>query len=215
MRILLLALLSSAAAGCYNPDFGNMPGFFCRISDGVDACPSGTTCSSAGQCVKVTGGGNNAPVVPKTGAPYTGPSNDPKLTMASSCPDAQLEPNDTMDSAKDFPVTVDAASTPKLVRLSICPNNSGDVDMFRVAVPSTSFMMAEIFYDISYGDLDVAILDSTGRIISSDGSSISNGCTVASVSTANYYVLIEGANNTAVNRYDARIRLFSQTRACP
>jgi|GEM_PF-2714907 len=216
MRILILALLASASAatGCYNPDFGDMPGFFCRVADGDNACPSGTTCSSSGQCIKTSGGGGNAPSIPKVGAPYTGPVNDPKLTDAAACPDAQLEPNNNIDTAKDFPVTVDAASSPKLVRLSICPKGSGDVDMFRVAVPSSSFMMAEIFYDISYGDLDVAILDSTGRVISSDGTSVSNGCTVASVTTANYYVAIEGANNTDVNRYDARIRLFSATRTC-
>ena len=155
------------------------------------------------------------PVIPKTGTPYTGPTSDPKLSTPQSCPDTTLEPNNTISTATDVQATVDAANAFKLVRLSICPVGAGDLDMFHVTStrPGTT-LMAEIFYDISYGDLDVAILDSSGAIIASDGSTNSNGCITSPLGVGEYYVAVAGANN-AVNRYDARIRLFSQPQFCP
>jgi len=153
--------------------------------------------------------------IPKSGPAYTGTVNDPKLSQASDCPDSQLEPNDALDDAKDFPLSVDSY-TPKLVRLAICPFGNNDVDVFRIAVASSgATLMAEIFYDISYGDLDVAILDDTGAIVASDGTSVSNGCATTTTAVAVYYVVVTGANHSAVNRYNAHFRLLSTPLACP
>jgi hypothetical protein len=75
--------------------------------------------------------------------------------------------------------------------------------------------MAELFYDITYGDLDVGVVDSSGRLLAVDGTAITNGCVTASVQKNTYYVVVAGANNVDANRYDLRIRTFSSAPACP
>jgi hypothetical protein len=215
-----LALLSLLAGACYNPDFGSTGtmGLFCHPDDSP-ACPDGSACMQQGndyRCVTTTTGtssnNNNIPTIPKTTT--STPTSNAMLDTTADCPDTALEPNDNLSQARQFSITPDSASTPKLVRLAICPKGSGDVDVFAIPVPSSGLtMMAELFYEVSYGDLDVAILDNNGNMVSYDGSSTSNACTTASVSAGTYYVAIQGANGQ-VNRYDARIRLFSSPHPC-
>src|SRR5581483_9981769 len=100
---------------------------------------------------------------------------------------------------------------------SICPTGprpetgQHDVDFYEVDTTTLSTssltMMAEIFYDVSFGDLDVGIFDSNLMRIASDGSAVTNGCTAATIpapsmsmpSMNKFYVLVVGANNQDVN----------------
>jgi hypothetical protein len=182
--------------------------------------PSASTDLAGAMAASVT------PTIPKTGAPYTGPQADPLLGDATQCPDANLEPND--GPAPDghplaFTPTPDQP-TPKIVKLAICPTGNSphtgkhDVDWFVVdntTGPSSLTLMAEIFYDITYGDLDVAILDSALHVLAVDGSAQTNGCAAALISQGRYYVVVAGANGVDSNRYEALIRTFSTAKSCP
>ena len=75
--------------------------------------------------------------------------------------------------------------------------------------------MAEVFYDITYGDLDVAVLDAGGTVLGSDGTAVANACATAPVSGAGtYFVVVVGANDVDVNRYDLRVRTFTKITTC-
>jgi hypothetical protein len=230
MRFTLLLASLALVAGCYNPALGPL-GFYCHPDDNP-ACPDGAMCKQVGndfRCVNTSGGvgdlGIMSGLIPKTGAPYTGLRNDPGLADVMSCPDTGLEPNDGDKSPVSAPAPTPDTATPKVTKMSICPKGNRpdtgahDIDYFKVDTttftPATLTLMAEVFYDITYGDLDVGIFDSTGRLMSSDGSSTTNGCTAASITQGIYYVVVVGANNMDVNRYDLRIRSFSMSRTCP
>jgi hypothetical protein len=194
-------------------------GLFCHPDDSP-ACPDGSVCMpTAGgtlyQCVTTSSsgmkGGGTIPTIPKT--TMSTPVADPMLNTTADCPDAALEPNDTLAQARTFNITPDSTSTPKLVNLAICPKGANDIDVFAIPVPSSLTLYAQLFYDVSYGDLDVAILDNNGNMVSYDGSSVSNACTTTSASAGTYYVVIEGANGQ-VNRYDAKIALYSTAHPC-
>jgi len=238
---LLAVGLAGLAASCYNPTLQTGPGlgYYCHPED-VPACPSGQECMQKGsefRCVTpgVVGGGGDGGggdnLIPKTGAPYTGSHNDPGLVDVKSCPDntPQLEPNDSASTAVDL-TTGSLSPKPdtspgKLTMLSICPKGNRpdtmrhDVDYFKIDTSMLSqsqlTLMAEIFYDISYGDLDVAIFDSDGKLKSADGTAVTNGCTAATLQPGVYYVVIAGAGDVDVNRYDMRVRTFSMSRSCP
>jgi hypothetical protein len=236
--IRVVALASILVAGCYNPTPSPNEGYYCHPED-TPACPQGQQCVQVGntyRCRAMTGGGGGdggmiSGTIPKTGNPYTGQKNDPGLNMLKDCPDntPALEPNDGASTA--IPLNGTSVEPKpdqaigKLTMMSICPKGPRpetmvhDVDYYKVDTttytPSSLTLMAEIFYDISYGDLDVGIFDETGRILAADGSAVTNGCSVATVSAGVYYVVIVGANNTDVNRYDMRVRTFSSTRSCP
>ena len=77
--------------------------------------------------------------------------------------------------------TPDATNTPKLTKMAICPKGANpttkrhDVDYFRIDVGAgVATVMAELFYDITYGDLDVAVLDAGGTMLGSDGTAVTN-----------------------------------------
>src|SRR5262245_7628892 len=226
IRALLLASL--VAAGCYNPALPPI-GYYCHPEDDP-ACPMGSVCMQAMgayRCVATVGmntdGGMLSGTIPKTGLPYTGTKNDPGLNTLKDCPDndPRLEPNDGTSTAVDL---TNSSLSPKpdmqvgkLTMMSICPKgprpdtNFHDIDYYKVdtstfGTTGTLTIMAEVFYDISYGDLDVGIFDSTGRLLAGDGSSMTNACTVASIGSGVYYVVVAGANNVDVNRYDMRVR---------
>jgi hypothetical protein len=224
------------ACGCYTPNLGPV-GFYCHPEDSP-SCPDGYSCKMIGsdfRCVASASdaGLSSSSLIPKTGAPYSGPHNDPMLSSLSSCPDyssdptASLEPNDDTAHAVDLAANppIPDMPTPKLVHLAICPTGPNpatgnhDVDYYKIDTTSfgqpTLSMMAEIFYDITYGDIDVGIFDSTGRMLAGDGSAVTNGCVAASVGSGVYYVVVVGANNMDVNRYDVRIRTFTASHQCP
>lgn len=226
-RIGFLFASALLATSCYAPEFPNGQGLFCKVAGPNDpapdapACPEGQKCSG-GRCVKDSGGGGTASVdIPKTGM-YNGIKNDPRLNAATDCPDTRLEPNDTIDRALQAPDPIPDGMVPKIVMMSICPAGKKDVDWFLVDLSdrakfpqSTLSMLAQIFYDVSYGDLDVAIFDENARMLASDGSAVSNGCAAFSVNPgAKYYVAVAGANGTDVNRYDLHIRTFTASRTC-
>src|SRR5689334_6795864 len=106
MRSTLLCLsIATLAAGCYNPDFGDV-NYFCRAANDP-ACPDGTTCKpfvetrttpprmefrcqrpTAAATYDMAGG-----LIPKTGV-YTGTHQNAMLNIPTDCPDSSLEPND-------------------------------------------------------------------------------------------------------------------------
>lgn len=238
MRLLSFsgALLAALAlgAGCYNPALFTVTGdggFYCHPNDNP-ACPDGTTCmpmgdGTTGRCLPsaTMNGPGGGVSIPKMGS-YTGPMNDPMLSDASSCPDKSLEPNDDMTSAVTAPAPMPDQSTPKITKMAICPTGPNpatglhDVDYFKVetkSLPAESLTLkANVYYDVSYGDLDVAIFDSSGKLLASDGSAVSNGCVAASImgGGSDYYVVVVGANNKDVNRYDIRIASFTSQVTC-
>jgi len=215
-----LALLSaSLLAGCFSPKVVS-GGFACNPDD-VPACPSGYICVD-NRCVNGT-----PPVrIDKSGAAYTGQHTDPGLDTTADCPDEGLEPNDGATLPDGTPVLVMApvdAMTAKLTKMAICPKGlrpstkRHDVDYFRLDVGAgVATIMAEVFYDITYGDLDVGIFDAGGTLLGSDGTAVANACATAPVSGAGtYFVVVVGANDVDVNTYDLRIRTLSKITTCP
>jgi hypothetical protein len=222
MRALLLLSAATLIASCYNPDIMD-GGYRCFPPPASDpnrpVCPDGYSCVQ-NLCVKSASGGSMSLSIMKSGPPYTGMHIDPGLNDPNMCPDAALEPNDSPTTAIEFEAPLDAMN-PRITKMAICPtgNNpltgSHDVDYFKIntagAAVSQMTLKAELFYDISYGDLDIGIFDKNGRSLSTDGTAVSNGCVSALVGADTYYVVVTGANNMDSNRYDLRIRTFTST----
>jgi len=218
----LLAMPVAFAASCYNPTFGS-PGYFCNPDDAVP-CPSGTTCKLSGgdyHCLKSSGGNNNnntgALEIPKTGS-YAGTKQDPELNSASDCTDAPLESNNNLNAATDISASVTINGGGTWINMqAICPKGSSDIDYFLYdstgSPQSQIYLKAEIQYDIQYGDLDLAIVDAEGSVMTSDGSFKSNGCTVASIGNGKFYVGVLGADGD-VNRYQIRVRAYTTPQSC-
>lgn len=214
-----LVLLALGTLGCFHPNITN-GGFRCDAT-AAEPCPAGFRCVND-RCI------DGAPVihVDKTGPAYSGPHADPGLTTASDCPDATLEPNDGPAPPAGQPIVVSLtpdAITARLTAMAICPTGANptagtrrhDVDWYRVELPPTvTTLMAELFYDITYGDVDVAITDAAGVMLASDGTARSNGCVTAAASGGTYYVVVVGAYDTDVNHYDIRVRSFTHAAAC-
>jgi hypothetical protein len=205
LRPLLLVALSLGAAGA-GPCEHNIP---------ISGTPDGAGSRLDGSA---DGASPVTPLIPKFGPPYTGSHTDPGLNDATLCPDVDLEPNDDPGHARTVTAAQDAA-TVKLIKLAICPSGPGptgghDVDYYRVDADA-GYLMAELFYDITYGDLDVGVYDASGYLLASDGTAITNGCIVASVQKNTYYVVVAGANNVDSNNYELRIRTFSNAPTCP
>ncbi|HZS35523.1 MAG TPA: hypothetical protein VFF06_01790, partial [Polyangia bacterium] len=204
MRItLLLACTAAFAAGCYNPDTGEV-GYYCHPMDDP-ACPDGTKClpfvnmnatpprmeSRCQRPIAQAGYDMAGGLIPKTGV-YTGTHQNAMLNLVTDCPDSSLEPNDSPDKALDAPLPTPDMPTAKITKMAICPvgpnpaTGNHDVDYFRAnttsfTTASTLNLRADVFYDIVYGDLDVGIFDATGNLLASDGSAVSNACAVAVV----------------------------------
>jgi hypothetical protein len=214
-----LVVAALASSGCFNPEITNA-GFACDPEDSP-ACPKGYACVNH-RCIDGT-----APVaITKTGPPYMGQHTDPGLDTMEDCPDASLEPNDGVALPDGRPVVVTTtpdALTPRLTKMAICPMGANsatrrhDADWFRVDASNTVYgISAELFYEITYGDLDVAIVDASGIPLASDGTAVSDACVAADVKPgATYYVVVVGAYDMDVNRYDIRVRTFSGTAVCP
>ncbi len=217
-RLALLSASLLTASGCFSPKVVS-GGFACNPND-VPSCPSGYICID-NRCV------DGAPPVriDKTGPAYTGPHTDPGLATTADCPDWSLEPNDGPTLPDGKPVLAMAppdVQTPKLTNMAICPlgpspfTKRHDVDFYRLDLGAgAATIMAELFYDITYGDVDVGIFDAGGTLLGSDGTAMSNACATAPVSApGTYFVVVVGANDVDVNRYDIRIRTLSKITTC-
>jgi hypothetical protein len=161
--------------------------------------------------------------IPKSGPPFTGTMNDPGLNALGDCPDEHLEPNDNPATALALNPMPDQP-TAKIITVAICPKGvnplSGqhDQDWYRVDLttgPSSLTLVAEAFYDISLGDLDIAVTDAAGNSIVADGTAVANGCVATQVTNQIYFVVVTGANNVDVNNYELLIRTFAAAHSCP
>jgi hypothetical protein len=216
LALLLTSLLTTA--GCFDPKVVS-GGFVCNPDD-TPACPLGFICVDD-RCVNGT-----PPVrIEKMGAAYSGQHTDPGLATGADCPDESLEPNDGPTLPDGKPVLLMAtpdAMTAKLTKMAICPKGANpatkrhDVDYFRIDVGAgVATVMAELFYDITYGDLDVGILDAGGTLLGSDGTARSDACATGPVAGAGtFFVVVTGANDIDVNRYDLRVRTFTKIASC-
>jgi hypothetical protein len=214
-----LVLLALLPLGCFNPDVSN-GGFRCDPS-AAEPCPVGFGCVN-NRCT------NGTPVVhiDKTGPAWMGQHTDPALETTADCPDESLEPNDGPALPAGQPIVVSVVPdtvTARLTNMAICPKGANppaktrrhDVDYFRVEVgPTVKTIMAELLYDIVYGDVDVGIVDANGALLSADGTAQSNACVTASVGAGVYYVVAVGAYDLDVNHYDIRVRTFTRDTAC-
>lgn len=136
------------------------------------------------------------------------------------------EPNDSIEQAivlpnplpVDPPVSIGAA-------YQICPDRSApnqpDVDVFKFKLASAAHVIAEIKYEVAFGDLDMAVFrDAINPVtgaheptpVSADLSPVSNACVEAQLTNpGTYYVLVWGARfpehptTTAMNNYQLRV----------
>src|SRR5262249_36417544 len=163
--------------------------------DDSPPCPEGFICVD-NRCIN----GTPPLVIAKSGPAWMGQHTDPGLATMEDCPDVSLEPNDGPGPPDGKPVLVavtPATDTQKLTKMAICPQGANpstkrhDVDFFRVDVDTKVVtIMAEAFYEITYGDLDVGILDGGGRLLASDGTAQSNACVTAKVDAAGTYFVV-------------------------
>ncbi len=222
--LLLVAVLASA--GCFNPDVANGR-FTCTLAN--PGCPEGLTCIS-GSCES----SGSMPIVrgaditiTKTGAAYTGTQTPPSFASASDCPDQGEEPNDGPDPYGQplaWAPRADNATPPTIGGKAICPTgpnpatNNHDVDFYKIdnsAGSGSLTLVANIEYDISHGDLDVAIYDSNMNQLVADGTAVSNGCVSTTISNGIYYVVVAGANNMDINNFSIQMATWSTTHSCP
>jgi hypothetical protein len=231
MRLLVLSVFSASVlatvlVSCYNPDTKNK-GFTCDPADDPP-CPAGFECRNRFcEAVSATTGAISIDKTEYyTGEQYTNAS----LGMADTCPDKDYEPGDgpTKAPLKMSPrLDAPPEKTPKM---AICPtgiapwSNAHDVDYFKVdastdAGANTITLKAEITYDVKYGDLDIAIVDSSGTTVKDDGTAKSNGCVAATVTPGVYYVVIVGAKNpnkpeADVNTYELKVQTSTLPKNC-
>ncbi len=216
MRIAyaVTALLTVAAAGCYDPgDLGDTP-FKCSAT--FPDCPDGYTCNLTDQtnlnrCVR-----SDAPPPPPLAIPKSGvyPNNTTKPSNIddSNCADKSLEPNDTIAQATagfDF-----GAPTTNVV---VCP--MGDIDVYRIDTVG-QYAKVQVQYQIAQGDLGVGIFDQNGTLLVSDPNfMVNNACvTYSKSSSAPLYAVVLGAKNkngtTDENNYTITITKSSTPMTC-
>lgn len=222
--------MAAAMVGCYSPVVAS-GGYSC--TDPATSCPEGFSCV-AGLCVggqastaaMARGDGGMSGLFQKTGLPNNSVnSKDSKLNTTADCPDQDLEPNDSSSQAitssqLQLTITPDLP-TMQIQNVAICPKGVSaktglhDVDYYKVDTTGAVSLVAELSYQIAYGDLDVGIFDASGTLIAHDGTALDNGCASGNVQGGGtYYVAVAGANNSDVGKYTLRIRTYSSARTC-
>jgi hypothetical protein len=210
----VFALFVALAVGCYNTgDLGDAP-FRCQMA--YPDCPDGYVCSyTLGQCAVPTNCTcvrsnltTSALEIPKNGM-YTGPHMDPGL---STC--HETDANNGFQSA-----FVIGDSTGLFDGLEICP--PGDIDVYALNLDSGEYAKVVIKYQIEYGDLDLQILDVNGKPVLPNGrdndATHDNACVTISKNAncpCTYYAIVDGAGNTAVNRYTIQMTKASTPLSC-
>jgi hypothetical protein len=226
------SVLQTCAAGAYQ---------FCKSGDAcIYSLSDGTSipCSTCGSCQNAVNAVNDwcgsssqadmarvttSVTIPKEGPAFTGQKTPPAYGDLSSCPDSQIEPNDTFSTALGFSPMPDQP-TAKIIKLAICPSGNNplagahDVDWYKIdysGESATYHLVAQIFYDIQLGDLDLAVYDGSGNRVTYDGTSVSNGCAAATLTPGVYYVVVVGANHVDVGPYEILLKTYSAPQACP
>lgn len=107
----------------------------------------------------------------------------------------------------DFAHANEVGTGVALLSLEICP--VGDQDFFHVTVSGGYCAKVTANYPISFGDLDLAIYDSNKMATAwYDGdATYDNACVIipAQARDAEYYAVVAGAANKAVNRYALKV----------
>jgi hypothetical protein len=159
---------------------------------------------------------------PKTGS-YTGPMMNPQLDTEADCTDAELEPNDVIATATDLSplhLMLDGAAG-ALQDLAICPtgpnplaNGGHDVDVYQLTLSQSGNALVQITYDVELGDLDLGLYNSEGALLVGDGTAVSDGCVVSTLTAGTYFIGVFGANDSDSNRYKMSIAYSSTSPGC-
>jgi hypothetical protein len=224
MTRALVVASAALLAGCFSPRIQN-GGFSCSMADPAP-CPSGFSCVAAKCVMSGDGGvvGSGVRIsIDKTGT-YRGVRLDPGLSTTADCPDQSLEPNDGPGPAPFGPpillTPVADEPTPRVRNMAICPaghnpaTQQHDVDWFKLDIAEPVTIVAEAFYDIAHGDLDLAIVDASSKVLVSDGSAVSNACAATGVAAGTYYVVVVGADDYDVNHYELSVRSYGKSMSC-
>ncbi len=198
MRSSLYIALALATPGCYDTgDLGEAP---YKCSKSQPECPDGYVCQTApmpmktaNRCVK--GGASANPLtIPKVGL-YHGLRKNPQLTVGN-CPDrlAGIDPSETLaEAARNFD------SGAQFDGLAACPG--GDVDVFAVELQPNEYAKVVIHYQIAYGDLDVALYDADGTLLTQDADFTRDDSCVASSKPGGPIYAVVAAAPEDQNRY--------------
>jgi hypothetical protein len=172
---------------------------------------------------------------------YTGPTEDPLLTGEdpisgdwrctrddkNQSPPAEIarmaEPNELPQNALVLPnpLMVDPPSSFQGSSFEICPDRSAptvsDFDVFKFKLNTPAKVIAEITYQVKYGDLDISLFrdDSlTGTqpvLVAGNLTGKDNACIERDLAIGTYYLVVYGARDpvmqtkTAMNRYKLRV----------
>lgn len=142
----------------------------------------------------------------------------------------KFEPNDTLTDAIVYSSMLPLDSIPpNMSPYEICPDksapNNPDVDVFKFKITTMAKVVAEVSYQVSFGDVDIGLFregqndvgDKVPARIRSDVTTVNNACLSETLSAGTYYVAVRGAPRMAgdynasmtyeMNNY--RIRIYA------
>lgn len=207
----LCVLLTTALAGCFNPDLGDHP-FQCAASGKV--CPDGYTCKQTsgvpnGVCVK--GEVTDAAVGPrpekriltdtellpsKEGPVYLDGSS---VKSSKGCLDESSEPNNA------------SATATRITGQGLIPDweicYAGDVDHYAFDLNAGDKLVVKVVFFNKNGDLDAALLDPDGFVVdTSRGSGDNEQVQIKADKKGRYVVGVYGFG-PATNKYNLDVSI--------
>jgi hypothetical protein len=212
MRTLTSAFslaLIAALGGCYDPSLGAHP-FLCGPAS---ACPDGYSCDTSGVCVngQAVATGGAALMIPHDAGPDDNAMRFGIQCNKDSAPDKDLEPNDTPAPAQQgksrFGQTPLCHPGPSgcdmygaYQAFAIC--TPGDVDYYLMQLKARDTVQFQIFFHVRVGDLDAAVTDINGKILTSSAGSGDNEIfSFQAPMDGKYFLVVQGYKNQT-NTYD-------------
>jgi hypothetical protein len=202
----------AAAAGCYNPSLGDHP-FLCGPPP-ERSCPDGYACDlGSNVCTKGSSPASNvdAPIIPHDGGATDGHPAGITCDPANA-QDKDLEPNDTPQEADQGPSHLGSSILCHPVtggpcdpfgsytKFEIC--KPGDVDYYGMSLHAGDHLVIDVLFSVIVGDLDAAVLDSTGHyVVISAGTGNNEHLDFTAPTDGKYYLLVEGFMGQT-NTYD-------------
>lgn len=216
--VITLVLVTSLA-GCYDPDLGDTP-FKCSPTFAVD-CPEGYSChkidyggktGKVDVCVKVAPPDRGIPdrkvmtdaeILPYKDGPVF--IDGAMVFPAGNCADASSEPNNS--AGKATPLATNSALVPGW---EIC--YKFDIDQYAFKMKTGQKLTVKAKFSNSKGDLDMAMTDTSGKIVSASRTTSDNEeVSWTATSDGTFYVGVWGAaqeapkQSPATNQYDLEI----------